>query len=155
MNIQTTTLTRRAIALAAVAARGLAACGSDDDAHTADDGTEQTADGVSMADPWSRQPADGQTTSAVYGELTNASDETITAISAATSVSDTVELHEVVMNDEDQMTMREKEGGFETQVSEEDAMKVQTAEQWMRTVDTRTEDFLKIRFAIEAAGRTP
>ena len=31
--------------------------------------------------------------------------------------------------------------------------KVETAEQWMRTVDTRTEDLLKIRFALEAAGQ--
>lgn len=118
MNIQPTNLKRRAIVLTAVVALGLAACGSDDDSDTSDDGTEQTVDGVSMADPWSRQPAAGQTTSAVYGELTNDSDETITAIAATASVSDTVELHEVVMNDDDQMTMREKEGGFEIRAGE-------------------------------------
>ena len=32
---------------------------------------------------------------------------------------------------------------------------MQTAEQWMRTVDTRTSDFLRIRFALEAAGESP
>ena len=119
MNIQTTTFKRRSIALAAVAALGLAACGSDDDAASGDD-TEQaeSAADVTMSDPWSRQPADGQTTSAVYGELTNNTDETITAISATASVSDTVELHEVLMNDEDQMSMQEKEGGFEIAAGE-------------------------------------
>ncbi|MEP3668704.1 MAG: hypothetical protein ABJN42_18430, partial [Roseibium sp.] len=30
----------------------------------------------------------------------------------------------------------------------------ETAEQWMRTVDTRTGEFLKSRFAIEAARET-
>ena len=119
MNIQTRTLTRRSIALAAVAALGLAACGSDDDTASGDD-TEQaeSAADVTMDDPWSRQPADGQTTSAVYGVVTNNTDATITAISATTSVSDTVELHEVLMNDEGQMSMQEKEGGFEIPAGE-------------------------------------
>lgn len=118
MNKQTINFKRRAIVFAAVAVLGITACGSDDDSGSGDDGTEQSADGVSMADPWSRQPAEGQTTSAVYGELTNNTDETITAVSATASVSDTVELHEVVMNEEEQMTMLEKEGGFEIQAGE-------------------------------------
>ena len=114
MNIQRTNFKRRSIALAAVAVLGLAACGSDDDAASGDD-TEQAASAadITMADPWSRQPADGQTTSAVYGAVTNNTDGTITAISATASVSDTVELHEVLMNDEGQMSMQEKEGGYE------------------------------------------
>ncbi len=119
VNIPTTSLKRRSIALAAVAVLGLAACGSDDDTASGDD-TEQAASAadVTIADPWSRQPADGQTTSAVYGELTNNTDETITAISATASVSDTVELHEVLMNDEGQMSMQEKEGGYEIAAGE-------------------------------------
>jgi copper(I)-binding protein len=67
---------------------------------------------VSIADPWSRQPVEGQTTSAVYGIVTNSTDEDITAIAASTSVTDTVELHQVIMNDEGQMSMSEKEGGY-------------------------------------------
>ena len=119
MNIQTTNFKRRSIALAAVAVLGLAACGSDDDAASGDD-TEQAASAadITMADPWSRQPADGQTTSAVYGAVTNNTDGTITAISATASVSDTVELHEVLMNDEGQMSMQEKEGGYEIAAGE-------------------------------------
>ena len=41
--------------------------------------------------------------------------------------------------------------GTETTINAEDQVKLQTAEQWMRTVDTRTADFLRIRFALEAA----
>lgn len=117
----TTTFKRRSIALAAVAALGLAACGSDDPASS-DSSTEVTAEstgsGVEIADPWSRQPAEGQTTSAVYGAVTNNTAETIRAVSATTSVTDTVELHEVLMNDEGQMTMQEKDGGFEIAAGE-------------------------------------
>lgn len=102
----------------AVAAIGIgaAACGSDDDADgsAASDTTDIAAvEGeVTVADAWSRQPATGQTSAAVYGVVTNGTDETITAVSATSSVSDTVELHEVVMVD-DEMSMREKEGGYE------------------------------------------
>jgi hypothetical protein len=32
-----------------------------------------------------------------------------------------------------------------------DQMKIESAEQWMRTVETRAADFLSIRFALEAA----
>lgn len=41
--------------------------------------------------------------------------------------------------------------GVKASISERDQMKIQTAEQWMRTVDTRTADFLRLRFALEAA----
>ena len=40
-------------------------------------------------------------------------------------------------------------------VTGETEMKIETAEQWMRTVDTRTADFLRIRFALEAAKTGP
>ncbi len=128
MNTQTINFKRRSIALVAVAALGLAACGSDDDASSDDttvqdttvqDSTEEAASAdITIDDPWSRQPAEGQTTSAVYGEVTNGTEETITAISATASVTDSVELHEVLMNDEGQMTMQEKEGGYEIAAGE-------------------------------------
>lgn len=50
---------------------------------------------------------------------------------------------------------KEAEGGFEIQISAEEQLKIETAEQWMRTVDTRTADFLRIRFALEAARSGP
>ena len=101
-----------------MAALGLAACGSDDDASS-DDATEESVSAdITIADPWSRQPAEGQTTSAVYGAVTNGTDDAVTAISATASVSDTVELHEVLMNDEGQMSMQEKDGGYEIAAGE-------------------------------------
>jgi copper(I)-binding protein len=100
---------RRFGALILIAGLGLAACGSDD--ASSDDATPAES-AISIADPWSRQPAEGQTNTAVYGIVTNAGDEDITAIAASASVTDTVELHQVIMNDEGQMSMSEKEGGF-------------------------------------------
>ncbi len=41
--------------------------------------------------------------------------------------------------------------GAETQISGADAVQPLSAEQWMRTVDTQTSDFLRTRFALEAA----
>ncbi|WP_051062619.1 copper chaperone PCu(A)C [Ilumatobacter nonamiensis] len=120
MNPRNSNLPHRALALVAVATLGFAACGSDD---ASSDDTEQStdaveADGVTMTDAWSRQPAEGQTTAAVYGVLTNDTDETVTAISATSSATDNVELHEVLMGDDDQMTMQEKEGGYEIAAGE-------------------------------------
>ncbi len=46
---------------------------------------------------------------------------------------------------------KEAEGGAETRIEGKVAAKIESAEQWMRAVDTRTEDFLRIRFALEAA----
>jgi Ca-activated chloride channel family protein len=48
----------------------------------------------------------------------------------------------------------EAERGAETQmeVAEEGEAGLMTTEQWMNTVETRTADFLRIRFALEAAG---
>jgi Ca-activated chloride channel homolog len=45
--------------------------------------------------------------------------------------------------------------GTETTITGEEPLKMETAEQWMRTVDTRTEDFLRTRFALEAARARP
>ena len=45
--------------------------------------------------------------------------------------------------------------GAETEIVGNEQMKKETAEQWMRTVDTRTADYLRIRFALEAAKTHP
>ena len=50
---------------------------------------------------------------------------------------------------------KKAEGGTQTVIEGATQAKVETAEQWMRTVDTRTEDLLKIRFALEAAESKP
>ncbi len=46
---------------------------------------------------------------------------------------------------------KEAEGGIEIEITTETEMRMQTAEEWMRSVDTRTADFLRSRFALEAA----
>ena len=98
---------RRSLAIAAAALIGLSACGSD-----AAIGEPAIDDSVTIIDAWSREPAAGQTTSAVYGIVTNNTGSTITAVGASTSVTGAVELHEVLMNDAGQMTMQQRDGGF-------------------------------------------
>lgn len=93
-----------------VATTLFAACGSDDPAPA--------SDSVTMTDTWSRQPVEGQSTSAFYGILTNDGDTMATAVAATSDVSDDVELHEVVMNDDGTMTMRERDGGYEIAAGE-------------------------------------
>jgi copper(I)-binding protein len=129
------THSRVLIALPAVAALALSACGDDEDATTdttapvavtatatatQESGTESgTASvtapaetgAVTVADAWSRQPAEGQTVTAVYAVVSNASDADVTIVAASSPVSSDVQLHETIMEG-DQMTMKEKEGGF-------------------------------------------
>lgn len=118
MNTTNNSRIRRSATLLIAVGLGLSACGSDDTSSNDDSSVTSVeaadaAGDVSIDDPWSRRPADGQTTSAVYGTVTNRTGETITAIAATTSVSDDVELHEVIMNDDDTMTMQERDGGYE------------------------------------------
>lgn len=82
----------------------LAACGDDDDSAGGD---------VTVTEAWVRQPAEGQTTSAAYGVVTNDGDETITLVGGAVEFDATVEVHETMMDDEGVMMMQEREGGFE------------------------------------------
>ena len=47
----------------------------------------------------------------------------------------------------------ESERGSETEVTRESAVEAQSAEKWMRSVDTETADFLRSRFLLEASRR--
>jgi Ca-activated chloride channel homolog len=47
---------------------------------------------------------------------------------------------------------KESKGGAEQMMNEKDRIKIASAEQWMRTVETSTADFLTLRFALEAMG---
>lgn len=49
---------------------------------------------------------------------------------------------------------KESEGGLTTIVTEKVRLKIESAEQWMRTVETRTADFLSLRFALEVARKS-
>ena len=50
---------------------------------------------------------------------------------------------------------KESEGGTQQVFSAGDKLKLESAEQWMRSVDTQVADYLRIRFALEAAGGVP
>ncbi len=49
----------------------------------------------------------------------------------------------------------EKEGGTAQTMDERDRIKIESAEQWMRSVETSTADFLSIRFALEEMKAAP
>ncbi len=68
----------------------LTACGSDDDA---------AADGVSIENAWARTSAAGQTTGAIYFDLTVDEDDTLSGASVPASVAADAQIHEVVMSD--------------------------------------------------------
>ncbi|MEM9303715.1 MAG: tetratricopeptide repeat protein [Pseudomonadota bacterium] len=46
-----------------------------------------------------------------------------------------------------------RERGREMEITQESTLELQSAEKWMRSVDTETRDFLRSRFALEAAQR--
>lgn len=102
-------ITLAAVVLA-VSAAALTGCGSSSPA------TEPTpaADGaasLTMTGAWAKAAeADGMT--GAFGTLENSGDEDLTIVAASSSAASTVELHEVAMDDDGAMVMREIEGGF-------------------------------------------
>lgn len=109
---------------AAALTLSLAACGSDDDsssdtvAETMTSemgemaGSEVTVGDITVADAWIREPAEGQTKSAVYATITNDGDADVTFVSASLPIDGTVEIHETVMGDDGTMAMQERPDGF-------------------------------------------
>lgn len=75
-------------------------------------GGEATVGDITVTDAWVRQPAEGQTTSAAYGAITNDGDTDITLIGGSVPFDATVEIHETLMDDEGTMQMQEREDGF-------------------------------------------
>lgn len=69
------------------------------------------ADAVSIAETWVKAAEPG-TMTAAFGTLENSSDADVTVVSAESSVSPMLELHETVTTDTGQMVMRQVEGGF-------------------------------------------
>jgi copper(I)-binding protein len=76
---------KRPLAIFSVAALTLAACGSDDP--------------VSIDNAWARTSAAGQTTGAVYFDLTVDAADTLLGADVPDSVAQRAEVHEVVMSD--------------------------------------------------------
>jgi copper(I)-binding protein len=88
----------------------MTACGSDDLAAPAAT-TEAAAQAAAptVTDAWSRQPADGQMVTAVYGLVSNPTDTDLTIIGVSTPVTDRAELHETIANDDGTMQMQQVE----------------------------------------------
>lgn len=104
MHARTTT---RLLALAAAAVIALTGC------STAAGSTEEVTPAgqtVTMENGWVKAADEGM--SAAFGELENTGDQDVTVVSATSSASDMLELHETVENESGEMVMREKTGGF-------------------------------------------
>lgn len=71
---------------------------------------DPAATAVTISDAWVKAADSGMTGG--FGTLRNASDQTVTVVSATSDVAATVELHETAMGDGGSMVMRPKEGGF-------------------------------------------
>lgn len=99
----------RALAVAALVALPLVACGDDDGAATdtsaPSPGTVDEADEpIAIAGAWARTSPSMATAGAAYAEITNAGDEddALIGVSVDPSVADRAELHETVPADDDQ-----------------------------------------------------
>jgi copper(I)-binding protein len=68
--------------------------------------------GVHVLDPWVRPVVAGMPNSAAYALLLNLTDADETLVSASSDVAEAVELHEVVMAENDVMRMQPVEGGI-------------------------------------------
>lgn len=103
--MKNTTITRLTVAAAAVAL-ALAGCS----AQPATEATTTAADTFSISDAWVKAADEGM--SAGFGEASNSGDTDITIVSATSTASSMLELHETVENDSGEMIMRPKDGGF-------------------------------------------
>jgi copper(I)-binding protein len=94
------------LACAASLAMLAASCGS------ADIGPAEPEALISIIDPWSRQPAESQVNTAVYGVVSNQTEDDVRIVSASSPAAEVVELHETLMDDSGAMSMREVPDGF-------------------------------------------
>jgi copper(I)-binding protein len=100
----------------------LGACGSEgsDEASTSQSSSSPTTSeaastveepaSLTVTDPWVKSAESGMT--AAFGTLVNAGDADVTIVSAEADITDAMELHETVENDDGGMAMQPKEGGF-------------------------------------------
>lgn len=86
--------------------------GEMDDGEMAMDGGEATAGDLTVSAVWVREPAAGQTRSAVYGTIANDGDSDVTLVAASVPFDATVEIHETLMADDGTMQMQEVPEGF-------------------------------------------
>lgn len=92
---------------------GLTAC-TDSDEDSAEEAMESTAQAeeapLTAEDTWTHA-TDAEMTG-VFGEITNSGEEDVEIVSARSAEAETVELHEVVVDDDGVEQMRQIEGGF-------------------------------------------
>ena len=99
-----------AAAVLAVSASALTGCGSSTPAAETTPAAGGAAS-LSMSGAWAKAAEAGGMTGA-FGTLENSGSEDLTVVSASSPAASTVELHEVAMDDDGAMVMREVEGGF-------------------------------------------
>lgn len=141
---------RRAGAAVAVATLALVACGSD--ATTDESSSTEALGTVQVTDAWTRQPADGQSITAVYATVTNGLSTDITLTGATTNVTETVELHDTT-TDDGMMSMAEVPGGFVVPAGDTFAFESGGPHIMLIDVDPATypTDFLEVTLLIDGA----
>lgn len=108
--MNTLTVRRPAVvfALAAAAALALAGCATTTPDQAA--GPTTAGQSVTITDAWVKAADEGM--SAAFGELANNGDADVTLVSATSTASTSMQLHETVDNGSGSMVMQEKDGGF-------------------------------------------
>lgn len=99
---------KQRLALFSLAALVLAACGSDD--------------AVSIEGAWARTSAAGQTTGAIYFDVTVDADDTLVSADVPDAIADRAEIHEVVMADVDASDMDSSMGDESDAMDDTDEM---------------------------------
>ena len=108
--MNTLTVRRPAVvfALAAAAALALAGCATTTPDQAA--GPTTAGQSVTITDAWVKATDEGM--SAAFGELASTGDSDVTLVSATSTASTSMQLHETVDNGSGSMVMQEKDGGF-------------------------------------------
>lgn len=102
--------TRSTSAIVAIAAAALIALTGCSAESAPPEATGTAGDVVTIEDAWVKAADAGM--SAAFGTLVNSGTEDVTVVSATSSASAQVELHETVADESGGMIMRPKEGGF-------------------------------------------
>ncbi|WP_448630431.1 copper chaperone PCu(A)C [Cellulomonas soli] len=98
--------------LTVVCALALAGCGSSTspDAPATTSPARTAAESITVEDAWVKAAESGM--SAAFGQIQNTGDADVSVVAVESPASPMVQLHETVENENGEMVMREKEGGF-------------------------------------------
>jgi copper(I)-binding protein len=116
-----------------------AACGGDDAAAPRPaSNTSISVIDLSVTDPWSRQPAAGQPNAAVYMIVSNPTGTDITILNVSSPVTERVELHESVTNDNGTVRMQRITAGVIVPAGGAVSFEPGGAHVMMRDIDSTT-----------------